>query len=370
LNGVRNEKIKKDLILNNTFQFSNKLVIGVVLLVLLCWLVASLEPVLMPFLLGALFGYLGDPIADRLEGMGLSRTLSVVICFTVITLLLLGVTILLVPLLISQVKVAYGHIPDLIEWVQLVFIPWVVSTFGVDADVFNAGSLKNQLLSQLGTAQDIISKLIVTGSASTGSLIGLIANLALVPVVGFYLLRDWDILTAKVFNLFPLKYQPVTLKLSQECNDVVGAFLRGQLWVMAALAVIYGIGLWAVGLKLALLVALIAGIASIVPYMGFAIGIVAAMAAGYVQFGFDYHLILIFAGFLVWQVVESMFLTPILVGDKIGLHPVAVIFAIMAGGQLFGFVGVILALPVAAIIVVLLRHLHEIYKDTEFYSEN
>ena len=139
---------------------------------------------------------------------------------------------------------------------------------------------------------------------------------------------------------------------------------------MAALALVYGLGLWMVGLKLALLVALIAGIASIVPYMGFAIGISAAMAAGYVQFGFDYHLSLIFAVFLFGQVVESMFLTPILVGDKIGLHPVAVIFAIMAGGQLFGFIGVILALPVAAIIVVLLRHVHEIYKDTEFYSEN
>jgi predicted PurR-regulated permease PerM len=356
--------------LNNTFQLSNKFVVIAVLLSLSCWLIASLEPVLMPFLLGALFGYLGDPIADRLETLGLSRTLSVVICFSVITLMLLGVTVLLVPLLINQVKVAYGHIPDLIEWIQLVFIPWVISTFGVEAEVFNAGSLKEQLMSQLGTAQNIISKLIVTGSASTGNFIGLIANLALVPVVGFYLLRDWDILTAKIFNLFPVRYQPTTLKLSHECNDVVGAFLRGQLWVMAALALIYGLGLWAVGLKLALLVALVAGIASIVPYMGFVIGIAAAMAAGYVQFGFDYHLILIFAVFLVGQIVESMFLTPILVGDKIGLHPVAVIFAIMAGGQLFGFVGVILALPVAAIIVVLLRHAHEIYKDTEFYSEN
>ena len=356
--------------MSNTLQLNSKFLIGIGLLVLVGWLLSSLEPVLMPFLLGALFGYLGDPIADRLEAMGLSRTWSVVICFTVIVLMLLGVTVLLVPLLINQVKVAYGHIPDLIEWIQLVFIPWVVSTFGVDEEIFNASSLKDQLLSQWGTAQNIISELIVRGSASTGNLIALVANLALVPVVGFYLLRDWDILTGKVFRLFPVRYQATTLKLSRECNDVVGAFLRGQLWVMAALAIIYGLGLSMVGLKLALLVALIAGIASIVPYMGFAIGIAAAMAAGYVQFGFDYHLILIFGVFLFGQVIESMVLTPILVGDKIGLHPVAVIFAIMAGGQLFGFVGVILALPVAAIIVVLLRHVHEIYKDTEFYSEN
>ncbi len=362
--------MKKGFALRDSIQVNNKLLILLVALALLGWLLASLEPVLMPFILGALFGYLGDPIADRLEALGLSRTLSVVICFIVITLLLLGVIVLLVPLLINQLKVAYGHIPDVIEWFQLVFFPWVVATFGVDPDVFQASSIKEQLISQLGTAQNIISKLVVQGSASTGSLIGLVVNLALVPVVGFYLLRDWDVLTAKLLRLFPIRFQATTSKLGIECNDVVGAFLRGQLWVMAALAVIYGIGLWMVGLKLALLVALLAGAASIVPYMGFAIGIAAAMVAGYVQFGVDYHLILIFAVFLFGQVIESVVLTPILVGDKIGLHPVAVIFAIMAGGQLFGFVGVILALPVAAIIVVLLRHVHELYKDTEFYSEN
>ncbi len=226
------------------------------------------------------------------------------------------------------------------------------------------------MVGEWGAAQNLLSKILVQGTASTGSLVGLLVNLTLIPVVGFYLLRDWDVLTAKILALIPVRFQPVTVRLSSECNEVVGAFLRGQLWVMAALALVYGLGLWMVGLKLALLVALIAGIASIVPYMGFAIGISAAMAAGYVQFGFDYQLGLIFAVFLFGQVVESMFLTPILVGDKIGLHPVAVIFAIMAGGQLFGFIGVILALPVAAIIVVLLRHVHEIYKDTEFYSEN
>jgi predicted PurR-regulated permease PerM len=356
--------------LSTSYQLGIKTVFSMALLVLFLWLLTSLQPILMPFAVGALFGYLGDPIADKLESYGLSRTLSVVICFTVITLILLGVLVLLIPLLLNQIKVAYGHVPDMIAWFQLVFFPWVVATFGVDPEVFNVASLKEQLLSQWGTAQDIISKILIQGTASTGNLVSLLVNLALVPVVGFYLLRDWDVLTAKVLNLFPVRYQEKTSTLGKECNEVVGAFFKGQLWVMAALALVYGLGLWAIGLKLALLVALVAGAASIVPYMGFAVGIAAAMAAGYVQFGIEFQLILIAGVFILGQVIESMFLTPILVGDKIGLHPVAVIFAIMAGGQLFGFVGVLLALPVAAIVVVLLRHVHEFYKDTEFYSEN
>lgn len=356
--------------MNNSIQFGTKTILILGFIALFLWLLTSLEPVLMPFIAGALFGYLGDPIADKLERMGMSRTCSVVICFSVIILFLVGILVLLIPLLLNQIKVAYGHIPGIIDWFQLVFFPWVVTTFDVDPEAFNIVSLKSQLVSQLGIAQNIISQLFIQGSASTGSLVSLLVNLALIPVVGFYLLRDWDILTSKMHNLIPVRYQQTTSKLAGECNEVVGAFFKGQLWVMAALAILYGLGLWLVGLKLALLVALVAGAASIVPYMGFAVGIAAAMVAGYVQFGFDIHLIFIVGVFLLGQVIESMFLTPILVGDKIGLHPVAVIFAIMAGGQLFGFIGVLLALPVAAIIVVLLRHAHEIYKDTEFYSEN
>jgi predicted PurR-regulated permease PerM len=356
--------------LDNSFHFGTKTILFLVCSAIGLWLLVSLEPVLMPFIAGALFGYLGDPIADRLERLGLTRTWSVVICFLVISLILVGILVLLIPLLLNQIKVAYGHVPDIIDWFQLVFFPWVVATFDVAPEAFNIASLKGQLMSQLGTAQNIISQLVVKGTASTGSFVSLMVNLALIPVVGFYLLRDWDILTAKMHNLIPVRYKNTASKLTGECNEVVGAFFKGQLWVMAALALLYGLGLWLVGLKLALLVALVAGAASIVPYMGFAVGITAAMVAGYVQFGFDIHLVFIIGVFLLGQVIESMFLTPILVGDKIGLHPVAVIFAIMAGGQLFGFIGVLLALPVAAIIMILLRHVHEIYKDTEFYSEN
>jgi len=355
---------------DKTLSIGTKPLIWLSGIVLIGWLLVSLEPVLMPFLLGALFGYLGDPVADRLERLGLSRTSSVVVCFVVLTLIVLAILLVLIPIAINQMKVVYQYIPVAFQWAQVSLVPLLVEQLGVEPEVFNLAHLKGQVFAHWGDAQGIMGKVLKQITQSTGGIIAFVANMALVPVVGFYLLRDWDILTAKVLKLLPVRYQAVTTKLGGECNEVVGAFLRGQLWVMAALAVIYGIGLWLVGLKLALLVALIAGLASIVPYMGFAVGILAAMLAGYGQFGLDWHLLAIFGVFMVGQAVESMVLTPILVGDKIGLHPVAVIFAIMAGGQLFGFVGVLLALPVAAIIVVILRHIHEIYKDTDFYSES
>ncbi|GAA6133452.1 AI-2E family transporter [Oceaniserpentilla sp. 4NH20-0058] len=356
--------------MNNATSLAVRPLIAALVVLVLGWLIYQLEPVLMPFIVGGLLAYLGDPVADRLELKGLSRTWAVVVCFFALTLFFLVLLFILVPLVVHQVKVLYGHVPMVFEWIKHVVQPWLIETFSLQANVFDVDSLKEKIVSQWGGSQDLIGTVLARATSSAGSFINFVVNLTLVPVVGFYLLRDWDILTAKLLGLMPKRYQGTSSRLGRECNEVVGAFLRGQLWVMASLALIYGLGLWMVGLKLALIIALIAGLASIVPYMGFAIGIIAAMLAGYFQFGLDWSLVFILIVFAVGQVIESVVLTPILVGDKIGLHPVAVIFAIMAGGQLFGFVGVILALPVSAVIVVLLRHIHEIYKDTEFYSES
>ncbi|MNZ36121.1 hypothetical protein D3C78_535340 [compost metagenome] len=191
----------------------------------------------------------------------------------------------------------------------------------------------------------------------------------LIPVVSFYLLRDWDLMMAKIRGLLPRQREERLVALAGECHEVLGAFVRGQLLVMLALGVIYASGLMLVGLELGLLIGLLAGLAAIVPYMGFIIGIGAAMVAGLFQFGGDpYPLLAIAAVFMVGQALEGMVLTPLLVGDRIGLHPVAVIFAILAGGELFGFTGVLLALPVAAVIMVLLRHVHDLYKESGMYG--
>jgi predicted PurR-regulated permease PerM len=194
-------------------------------------------------------------------------------------------------------------------------------------------------------------------------------NLVLIPVITFYLLRDWDELVIKVHDLFPRRMASIVGKLAAEADTVLGAFLRGQFYVMLALGLIYSIGLLLIGLDLALPIGMIAGLISFVPYMGAVVGIGMACIAAMLQFQDVMYLVSVLIVFAIGHSLESMLLTPWLVGNKIGLHPVAVIFAVLAGGQLFGFLGVLLALPVASVIMVLLRHIHERYTFSGFYSD-
>jgi predicted PurR-regulated permease PerM len=172
-----------------------------------------------------------------------------------------------------------------------------------------------------------------------------------------------------VHELIPRRYEATVARLATASDEVLGAFLRGQLTVMLALGTIYSVGLWLVGLELALLIGMLAGLVSFVPYLGFIVGILAAGLAALMQFGDLLPLLYVVIVFMVGQAVEGMLLTPLLVGEKIGLHPVAVIFAVLAGGQLFGFFGILLALPVASVVMVLLRYTHERYVGSSLYSE-
>jgi predicted PurR-regulated permease PerM len=211
----------------------------------------------------------------------------------------------------------------------------------------------------------------VLGKVSRGGL-GIamwLTNLVLIPVVAFYLLRDWDRLVAKVDGMLPRSIQPTIAHLARESDSILGAFVRGQLLVMLALGVFYGAGLGLVGLSVGLLIGMVAGLLSFVPYLGFIIGFVAAVVAVLVQYGDWMHLLLVCGVFALGQLLEGYVLVPKLVGDKIGLHPVAVIFAVLAGGYLFGFLGVLLALPAASVIMVLLRYLLERYRMSELYNE-
>jgi len=193
------------------------------------------------------------------------------------------------------------------------------------------------------------------------------AWLLLVPVVTFYLLRDWDRLVHSIRELIPRQYEPTVVSLARECDSVLAEFLRGQLLVMFSLGTIYSIGLWFTGLEYSLLVGMSAGLVSFVPYLGGIVGISVAGILAYMQFHDLLHLVYVALVFGTGQAVEGMVLSPTLVGDRIGLHPVAVIFAVMAGGQLFGFIGILLSLPVAAVVTVLLRYLHQRYIDSIYY---
>lgn len=341
--------------------------LGGVLLV--CGLVYLLHPILSPFLVALLLAYLFDPLVDRLEKWGLSRTWGVVAVFALFTLIVMTLLLVLVPMLAKQLLRLYELAPQMLDWMQHSAMPWVQSRLGLADGFWKFDKVKAAISEHMGQTTDIVSVVLSQATASGLALIGWLANLVLIPVVSFYLLRDWDLMMAKIRSLLPRNREERVMSLAGECHEVLGAFVRGQLLVMLALGVIYAAGLMLVGLELGLLIGLIAGLAAIVPYMGFVIGIGAALIAGLFQFGGDlYPMLGIVAVFMVGQALEGMVLTPLLVGDRIGLHPVAVIFAILAGGELFGFTGVLLALPVAAVIMVLVRHVHDLYKDSDIYS--
>ncbi len=324
-----------------------------------------LQPILMPFLAGMLLAYMGDPFADWLEAKGLSRRFSVVVVFLSLTLFFVLFLLFLIPLLGRQLALIQEFIPVAVHWLRATAIPLLEQYTGFEAGAFELDAIQKAITGHLRQASSIAGVILKEVGQSGMALIGAVVNIGLIPVVTFYLLLDWDHLKRKVLNLFPRRYQAKTEALAMECDEVLGAFIKGQLLVMLCLSVIYATGLWLVGLKLALLVGLIAGLASIVPYLGAIIGIGAGLLAGWFQFGDWLPLVWIAMVFGVGQLLESFALTPLLVGDKIGLHPVTVIFAIMAGGQLAGFVGVLIALPVAAVVMVLLRHLHDYYKDND-----
>ncbi len=335
------------------------------------YLIGLIQPILMPFLTAIALAYLGDPLADRLQRRGLSRTLAVCIVFAALFLLLALLLLLLVPLLSRQIAYLYGRLPDMLAWLEQSALPWLQSRLGLEAEwpALDTETIRAQIAVHWDGAGDLVKLMLAQATRSSLAFMGWLANVALIPVVTFYLLRDWDGLLEKLERLLPRPLAPTVTALARECDAVLGAFVRGQLLVMAALGVIYSLGLWAVGLKLALLIGMLAGLASIVPYLGFAVGIGAATVAGIFQFGDLVHLLLIWGVFLIGQALESMVLTPYLVGDRIGLHPVVVIFAVLAGGELFGFVGILLALPVAAVLMVLVRHAVARYLNSGLYRQ-
>jgi predicted PurR-regulated permease PerM len=338
-------------------------------LLLAGWLIYALTPILSPFLVGMLLAYLGDPLVDRLERLKLSRTVAVVVVFALFVVLLALALLVLLPMLGKQFLRLYQLAPQALDWLQHVALPWIQTRFGLPEGFWHFDQLRDTLSGHLGKTGDIAGLILARATASSLALIAWLGNLLLTPVVAFYLLRDWDLIVARLRGLLPRRREALVVRLLGECHEVIGAFLRGQLLVMLALGVIYSVGLMTIGLELGLLIGMVAGLASIVPYMGFAVGFTSALLTALLQHGVDaYALLGVVAVFMIGQMLEGMLLTPWLVGDRIGLHPVAVIFAILAGGQMFGFPGVLLALPVAAVVMVLLRHAHDLYKQSAAYG--
>lgn len=338
------------------------------LVILIGGLVYLLAPVLTPFAVAALLAWLGDPLVDRLERRRLSRGAAVALVFAVMTLGLVLAIVALVPLLERQIARLIEKLPQGVAWANGVILPWVEANTGVALDRFEHGRLIAMVKAHWQEAGGIASTVLGKVTSSGLAIVGLLGTLALLPVVTFYFMRDWDAMVARVRELLPRHVEPTVSRLARESDAVLAAFLRGQLAVMVLLGLFYSIGLWLVGVDLALLIGMIAGLVSFVPYLGVIVGGGMALIAAAIQFQDFLHPLLVLGVFVLGQLLEGFVLTPKIVGDSVGLHPVAVIFAILAGGTLFGFLGVLLALPVAAIGMVLLREAHRRYLASALYG--
>lgn len=335
----------------------------------LVWVIWLLTPVLVPFAFAALLAWMGDPMVDRLERRKVGRNTAVILVFAAIILILVLVLLLLIPILEQQITTLFVSVPSYRDWFLGTLVPWFEKRTGMQLHVWlDTEHLLALLREHWQSAGGFAAVALGYVSKSSFALIGWLVNIVLLPVLTFFFLRDWDLIVGRVGSLVPRDHYATVKRLALESDAVLGGFLRGQLLVMLILGILYGVGLWAVGLDLGILIGLVGGVLTFVPYLGPASIIVLGGLAALVQFGDWQHLAGVAVVFSIGQIIESYILTPKLVGDRIGLHPMAVIFAVMAGGVLFGFLGMLLALPVAAVANVLLRYAQERYRRSGLYA--
>lgn len=312
-----------------------------------------LAPVLTPFVAAALLAYIGDPLADRLQKLRMPRTLAVVTVFILTFLMLVLLVVLVGPLIRNQVGALLNALPDIVRQFEQVWLPNIAEL--LDMDVGEDVGI-GAFVSRYGDMAGSWGTKVLVGLTQSGSVVfAAILSLFLVPILTFYLLRDWDGITAHLTALIPTGQRETIVGLARDVDDMLGAFLRGQLLVMLSLSIIYSIGLGLIGLEFAIAIGVVSGLVSFVPYLGLIFGIALASLTVALEPEPLLKLVGVVATFSIAQMIEGSLLTPKLVGDRIGLHPVLVIFAIAAGGQLFGFFGILLALPAAAVLSVLVR---------------
>ena len=340
---------------------------------LLIWLIYVLKPVVIPFIGAFFIAYLFSPLVARFSSIGLPRWLSTCIVFFGMSIALSVALWYVVPLVWKQVIYARDSIPAGVHWVNHRFLPWAEHTFNLEPMRIDTDQMSNAIMQYIQTnySVDSIQTLALRLAQSGLNFIQIGGTVVLVPIIAFYFLLDWERMLQQMHRLIPRPYEKTTMRIVRECHSVLGAFVKGQFLVMFLLGVVYAVGLQLIGLEVGLIIGMIAGLASIIPYLGFAVGIISAVVATLFQFGIDWmQLVLVAIVFMVGQVIEGYVLQPFLLGDKIGLSPVAVVFAVLAGAHLGGILGMLIALPVAAVIVVLLKHGREFYETTAWYGKS
>ncbi|MBM3569991.1 MAG: AI-2E family transporter [Alphaproteobacteria bacterium] len=329
-----------------------------------------LRGILLPFVAGVMVGYFLDPVVDRMQRAGIGRTVAT----TLVTLAFFAVVglavVLVVPALHTQVLGLAARAPAVIDALRETLMPLaesVMEQFGQDTVRQKAQDAVGGLAGTvLGWVKDVLGSLWSGGMA----LFNLVSLIVITPVVAFYLLRDYDMLVARVDEMLPRRQAPTVRLLAKQMDEVLAAFIRGQAMVCLAQAIFYGLALSVAGLNFGLAIGILAGAVAFIPYVGALTGFGLSIAVGLAQHGLAIEPLAVIIGiFAVGQTIENFLLMPYLVGDRVGLHPVWVIFALMAGGALWGFVGVLLAVPVAALIAVLVRFGFGRWRDSQLYRQ-
>lgn len=326
--------------------------------------------VLTPFVVAAVLAYALTPLVDRLDALGRGRMPRVIAVAIVELLLILALVLLMlmvVPIMAKEVPLIREQLPFLFDKLNATLAPWL-EQWGISLPL-DLASIKAQLARYLSANfEEALGSVFSSLRVGGGVAIIVVGYAVLVPVALFYLLLDWKQLVARVLELVPPRARSSVDSFTEEADQVLGQYLRGQLLVMLTMAVFYSTGLALFGLDLALPIGVFTGLAMFVPYVGFGIGLVLAIVAGILQFASIKALVMVATVYGAGQVIEGFYLTPRLVGKRIGLHPLVVIFALLAFGQLFGFVGVLVALPASAVLFVAIRRLRDGYMGSKLYQ--
>jgi len=334
---------------------------------LLLWV---LSPVLMPFVVAAVLAYVLSPLVKgllRISAGAMPVLLAVGVVELLFLIVALAILLLVVPILAKELPLMREQLPGLLLKAQAVLAPWL-KEFGIEM-ALDAASLKAFIIKHFNTSvEDSLDGWLTSLRIGGSVALAVVGNVVLIPVALFYLLADWDRFVSHVVGLVPQRMRPGFDGFVAEVDEVLGQYLRGQLTVMVILAVFYSAGLTMFGLDLALPIGVFSGLAVVIPYLGFGVGLVLALLAGLLQFAAWKAAVMVAVVFGLGQLLEGFVLTPRLVGERIGLHPLAVIFALLAFGQVFGFVGVLVALPASAILLVCLRRARQRYLASQLFT--
>ena len=328
-----------------------------------------LSPILMPFILAGVLAYVWQPLVKVLTRRFMPRTLAVVVVLLLEAMILLLLALALLPLFIKEIRMLSDQLPAILDKLNATLAPWLSERLGVRIS-FDPASIKAAATEAIASSEGLGAKVINSLRLGGLGLLGLITNLVLTPVLQFFLMRDWERMHERIDTLIPRGWHDSVSNFALEADQALGQYLHGQILVILVMSCFYTAGLWLAGLEFYLPIGIITGIMVFIPYVGAAIGFLLATLAAVLQFQDLPGVVWVWVVFGLGQALEGNLVTPKLVGERIGLHPVAVIFALLAFGQLFGFAGLLVALPTSAVLLVALRKLRAGYLDSDLYKRS